>query len=147
MYVDKRVLPTQGLHWAIPYVLKLTMIRPETKVVKRGLTEHPGLPAIPSSGPLSDWSAGSANAALLLNRAFECRSGEVVVLAGFGREAVVEKSHITDDQYNYARVTTYNVSRLRNLQSEKTYRIRTNKINPKLSVANVDWSGTLRECE
>src|SRR6266702_3134999 len=61
MYVDKRVLPTQELRWEIPYVLGLT-IRFEMKVVKRGLTEHPGLPATPLSGPLSDWSARSANA-------------------------------------------------------------------------------------
>ena len=27
------------------------------------------------------------------------------VLAGFGREAVVKKSDVTDDQHNYARVT------------------------------------------
>ena len=39
---------------------------------------------------------------------FECRSSKVVVLAGFGCETVVKKSHITDDQYNYARVTAKN---------------------------------------
>lgn len=55
MYVDIRVLFTQGLLWAIPYVLELT-IRLETEGVKRGLTEHPGLPGTPSSAPLSDWS-------------------------------------------------------------------------------------------
>ena len=64
MYVDKRVLFTQGLPWAIPYVLKLTVrLEIRTEVVKQGLTGHPGLPGIPSSEPLSDRSVRSTNAA------------------------------------------------------------------------------------
>ena len=68
MYVDIRVLFTQGLLWAIPYVLELT-VRLETDLGIRGLTEFPGWPGTPSSEPLSvtDRLAKSTNAAWLLN--------------------------------------------------------------------------------
>lgn len=69
------------------------------------------------------------------------------MIAGIDREAVVEKSHITDNQYNYAGIAALNVSNFgsRNRQSEKTRRRATNSIRPKLSVANVNWLGGLRE--
>jgi hypothetical protein len=70
-------------------------------------------------------------------RTFECRSSKVVVLAGFGCESVVKKSYVTDDQHNYTRVTAKNENGLlHHLQSEnqKTHRIRTNNIKPKLFI-------------
>jgi hypothetical protein len=49
---------------------------------------------------------------MVLNRAFEYRGKYEEMLAGIGREAVVEKSHITDDQYHDARVAASNVGGL-----------------------------------
>jgi hypothetical protein len=39
---------------------------------------------------------------MVLNRAFEYRGKHEEMLAAIGREAVVEKSHIADDQYHDA---------------------------------------------
>jgi hypothetical protein len=60
------------------------------------------------------------------------------MVAGNWRKASVKKAHITDNQDNYACVAAENVRRLRNRQSEKACRIRTNSTRPDLSLADVN---------
>lgn len=64
------------------------------------------------------------------------------MLADIGREIVVEKPHITRNQYKNARVAAENV-RLSDQQCENTCRIRINSTRPELSVTNVKLLDTL----
>ena len=75
---------------------------------------------------------------MVLNRAFEYGGQHKIMLAAIGREAVVKKSHIADDQCYDARVAAWDVSALstaHNQQSENTCRRITNNISPELSTA------------
>lgn len=65
------------------------------------------------------------------------------VFTAFWRKAAVEKTDITDNQYDYACVAADNVRRLFNRQEEEACRMRANSTRPELSVADVNWSGTL----
>lgn len=65
------------------------------------------------------------------------------VFAGFWRKAAIEKTDITDNQYDNACIAVDNMRRLCDRQEEEACRIRTNRTRPELSLASVNWLESL----